>query len=155
MNLHSNIYYNMSVLDDENIVVESIKRDVDNPFLTLSEYFKDFDMEGFMEADKELVKRVLSQLNLPTLYEHKFKFEFKTNCIKLNLLNSKDKYTCTVLFIKKYFHWSTKDIYLYFNIFTEFGNRLYGRDSILIRDYLNYILRKYNFDYRNVLMFKQ
>ena len=77
----------MSILDDENILIDSVKETSNNPFLALSEYLKDFDMEGFMEVDKELVKRILSQLNLPTLYNHKFKFEFKTDCIKLNLLN--------------------------------------------------------------------
>ena len=145
----------MSILDDENILIDSAKETSNNPFLTLSEYLKDFDMEGFMEVDKELVKRILSQLNLPTLYNHKFKFEFKTDCIKLNLLNSDDRFVCTVLFIKKYFHWSTSDIYLYFNIFIDFRSRLHGRDSILIRDYFNYILRKYNFDINDALIFKQ
>lgn len=145
----------MSILDDENILIDSAKETSNNPFLTLSEYLKDFDMEGFMEIDKELVKRVLSQLNPPTLYKHKFKFEFKTDCIKLNLLNSNDKFVCTVLFIKKYFHWSTKDIHLYFHIFTEFGNRLYGEECTIIKDFLNYILKKYNFDISNKLVFKQ
>lgn len=145
----------MSILDDENILIDSVKETSNNPFLALSEYLKDFDMEGFMEVDKELVKRILSQLNLPTLYDYKFKFEFKTDCIKLNLLNSDDRFVCTVLFIKKYFHWSTSDIYLYFNIFIDFRSRLYGRDSILIRDYFNYILRKYNFDINDALIFKQ
>ena len=145
----------MSILDDENILIDSVKETSNNPFLALSEYLKDFDMEGFMDVDQALVKRILSQLNLPTLYDYKFKFEFKTGCIKLNLLNSDDIFVCTVLFIKKYFHWGTKDIYLYFKIFTVFRNNLYGRDSILIRDYFNYILRKYNFDISNTLMFKQ
>ena len=145
----------MSILDDENILIDSAKETSNNPFLTLNEYLKGFDMEGFMETDKELIKRVLSQLNPPTLYEHKFKFEFKTDCIKLNLLNSNDKFVCTILFIKKYFHWSTKDIYLYFNIFTEFGNRLYGEECTIIKDFLNHILKRYNFDITNKLIFKQ
>lgn len=150
------IYYSMSILDDEDVLIDGVEEISNNPFLALSEYLKDFDMEGFMEVDKELVKRVLSQLNLPVLYEYKFKFEFKTDCIKLNLLNSNDEHVCIVLFIKKYFHWSTKDIYLYFHIFTDFGTRLYSGDEyIIIRDFLKNILKKYNFDCTNVLMFKQ
>jgi hypothetical protein len=147
----------MSILDDENILIDNAKETSNNPFLTLNEYLKDFDMEGFMEIDKGLVKRILSQLNFPVLYEYKFKFEFKTDCIKLNLLNSNDKFVCTVLFIKKYFHWNTKGIYLYFNIFTDFGNRLheYGKECIIIKDFLNNILKKYNFDISNKLIFKQ
>lgn len=144
----------MSILDDENILIDSVKETSNNPFLTLNEYLKGFDIEGFMEIDKELVKRVLSQLNPPILHYYKFKFEFKADCIKLNLLNSKDKFVCTVLFIRKYFHWSTKDIYLYFNIFTEFGNRLNGEECIIIKDFLNYILKRYNFDISNKLIFK-
>ena len=145
----------MSILDDENILIDSAKETSNNPFLTLNEYLKGFDMEGFMEIDKELVKRVLSQLNLPILHHYKFKFEFKTDCMKLNLLNSKDKFVCTVLFIKKYFHWSTKDIYLYCNIFIDSIHRLHGEERIIIRDFLKYISEKYNFDISNTLAFKQ
>ena len=146
----------MSILDDENILIDNAKETSNNPFLTLNEYLKDFDIEGFMEVDKELVKRILSQLNFPVLYEHKFKFEFKTDYIKLNLFNSNDKFICNVLYIKKFFHWTDKNIYLYFHIFTEFGTRLYSGDEyIIIRDFLKNILKKYNFDCTNVLMFKQ
>lgn len=144
----------MSILDDENIVVESIKRDVNNPFLTLSEYLKDFDMEGFMEVDKELVKRVLSQLNPPTLYEYKFNFEFKADCIKLNLFNSNDRFICNVLFIKKYLHWNDKGIWLYFTLNINPNIRLFDRDDITFQNFIKRLDATYNFK-EGKLKFKQ
>lgn len=143
----------MSILDDENIIVEGIKRDVNNPFLTLSEYLKDFN--GFMDVDQALVKRILSQLNFPTLYEYKFKFEFNIDRIDLIVLNSNDKFVCTILSIKQYYHRVDKNIYLYFSIFAEFGKRIHGEENIIIDDFLNNILKKYNFSFRNTLMFKR
>lgn len=144
----------MSILDDENIVVEGIKRDVNNPFLTLSEYLKDFDMEGFIYVDKELVKRVLSQLNLPALYEHKFKFEFKTDCIKLNLFNSNDRFICNVLYIKKFFHWTDESIWLYFVLNINPNIRLFDRDDITFQNFRERLNTTYNFREGN-LKFKQ
>ena len=145
----------MSILDDENILIDSVRETSNNPFLALNEYLKDFDMEGFMEVDKELVKRVLSQLNPPVLCEYKFKFEFKSDTIKLNLFNSNDKFVCTILSIAQYYHRADKNSYLYFSIFTEFGKRIQGEENIIINDFLNNILKKYNFGFRNTLMFKQ
>jgi len=144
----------MSILDDENIVVESIKRDINNPFLTLSEYLKDFDIEGFMEVDKELVKRVLSQLNPPVLYEYKFNFEFKADCIKLNLLNSNDRFICNVLLIKKFFHWTDESIWLYFALNINSNLRLFDRDDITFQNFIKRLDTTYNFREGN-LKFKQ
>jgi hypothetical protein len=147
----------MSILDDENIVVEGIKRDINNPFLTLSEYLSEYlkDFNGFMDVDQALVERILCQLNLPTLYEYKFKFEFERDRIDLIVLNSNDKFVCTILSITQYYHRADKNIYLYFSIFTEFGKRIQGEENIIINDFLNNILKKYNFGFRNTLMFKQ
>lgn len=144
----------MSILDDKNILIDSVKETSNNPFLILSEYLKDFDMEGFMEVDKELVKRVLSQLNPPTLYEYKFNFEFKTDCIKLNLLNSNDKFVCTVLFIKKYFHWTDKSIWLYFTLNINPNLRLFDRDNITFQNFIKRLDATYNFR-EGRLKFKQ
>ena len=142
-----------SILDDEDILIDGAKETSNDPFLTLSEYLKDFD--GFMDVDQALVKRILSQLNLPTLCEYKFKFEFKIDRIDLIVLNSNDKFVCTILSIQKYYHRADKNIYLYFSIFTEFGKRIHGEENIIIDDFLNNILKKYNFSFRNTLMFKQ
>lgn len=144
----------MSILDDENILIDSAKETSNNPFLTLSEYLKDFDMEGFMEVDKELVKRVLSQLNPPALYEYKFKFEFKTDCIKLNLLNSNDRFICNVLYIKKYLHWTDKSIWLYFVLNINPNIRLFDRDDITFQNFRERLNTTYNFREGN-LKFKQ
>lgn len=143
----------MSILDDENILIESVKETSNNPFLTLSEYLKDFN--GFMDVDQALVKRILSQLNPPALYNYKFKFEFNIDRIDLIVLNSNDRFVCTILSIKQYYHRVDKNIYLYFSIFTEFGKRIQGEENIIIKDFLNSILEKYNFGFRNTLMFKQ
>lgn len=142
-----------SILDDEDTLIDSAKETSNNPFLTLSEYLKDFN--GFMDVDQALVKRILSQLNFPALYEYKFKFEFKIDRIDLIVLNSNDKFVCTILSIQKYSKWGTTDINLYFSIFTEFGKRIQGEENIIINDFLNNILKKYNFGFRNTLMFKQ
>ena len=101
-----------SILDDEDVLIESAKETSNNPFLTLSEYLKDFN--GFMDVDQALVKRILSQLNFPALYEYKFKFEFKIDRIDLIVLNSNDKFVATILSIKQYYHRVDKNIYLYY-----------------------------------------
>ena len=144
----------MSILDDENILIDSARETSNNPFLTLNEYLKDFDMEGFMEVDKELVKRVLSQLNPPVLYEYKFNFEFKTDCIKLNLFNSKDRFICNVLFIKKYLHWTDKGIWLYFVLNINPNIRLFDRDDITFQNFIKRLDATYNFR-EGKLKFKQ
>lgn len=142
------------ILDDEDILIDNVKETCNNPFLILSEYLKDFDINKFMDVDKNFVKKVLSLLNPPTLYNYKFDFEFKTDCIKLNLLNSNYKFVCTVLLIRKRFHLSASNFYLYF-VLMDLGSRLYGEEGIIIRYFLKHILEKYNFDIYNTLKFKQ
>lgn len=144
------------IFDDENILMGGVNETSNNPFLILNEYLKDFDMEGFINVDKELVKRVLSQLNPPVLYEHKFKFEFKIDCIKLNLLNSNDKFICNVLYIKKFFHWTDESIYLYFvlNLNKNSYIQLFDRDNITFQNFLKRLDTTYGFREGN-LKFKQ
>jgi hypothetical protein len=55
----------MSLLDDENILMDNVKESVSNPFSVLNEYLRDFDIEGFLDADKNTIKNILSSIEIP------------------------------------------------------------------------------------------
>ena len=55
----------MSLLDDENILMDNVKESVNNPFYVLNEYLRDFDIEGFFDADKNIIKNILSAIEIP------------------------------------------------------------------------------------------
>lgn len=55
----------MSLLDDENILMDNVKESVNNPFLVLNEYLRDFDIDGLFDADKNTIKNILSTIKIP------------------------------------------------------------------------------------------
>lgn len=73
----------MSLLDDENILMGNIKEPINNPFYVLSEYLRDFDIEGFRNADKNIIKNILSAIEIPEFRFYNYEWVIQSSEITL------------------------------------------------------------------------
>lgn len=73
----------MSLLDDENILTDNIKKSVNNPFRVLNEYLKDFGIEGFLDADKNIIKNILSTIEIPKFCFYNYEWIIQSSEITL------------------------------------------------------------------------
>lgn len=73
----------MSLLDDENILMDNIKKSVNNPFRILNEYLRDFGIEGFLDADKNIIKNILSTIEIPKFCFYNYEWIIQSSEITL------------------------------------------------------------------------
>lgn len=73
----------MSLLDDENILMDNIKKSVNNPFRILNEYLRDFGIEGFLDADKNIIKNILSTIEIPKFCFYNYEWIVQSSEITL------------------------------------------------------------------------
>lgn len=144
------------ILDDENILMGDIKESINNPFHVLNEYLKPFDIEGFIDADKNIIKNILSAIEIP-----KFCFyncEWIIHSSEIRLAASKKygdpdrRFIGDLVQIRRIIKWSSEDIPLGILINRRLIEKFSGEDKNILIYFLQGLEHKYKFEYNNVTL---
>lgn len=146
----------MSLLDDENILMDNIKESVNNPFHVLNEYLKPFDIEGFLDADKNIIKNILSAIEIPKSYFYKYEWIIQSSEIKLVVSKKYGdldrRYIGDLIKIRNIIKWSSEDISLGILINRRLIEKFRGEDKNTLIYFLQYLEHKYNFEFNMVTL---
>ena len=146
----------MSLLDDENILMDNIKESINNPFHVLNEYLKPFDIEGFLDADKNIIKNILSAIEIPKFCFYNYEWVIQNSEISL-AVNKKygdpdRRYIGDLINIRKIIKWSSGDIQLGIRINRKLIEKFTGEDKNILIYFLQDLEHKYKFEFNMVTL---
>lgn len=147
----------MSLLDDENILMDNVKESVSNPFLVLNEYLRDFDIDGFRDADKNTIKNILSTIEIP---EFRFyNYEWVVQSSEITLAISKKYGDPDRRFIgdlitirKKIASWSGENLRLVISINRKLIEKFINEDKNTLIYFINELEHEYKFEFNMVTL---
>ena len=146
----------MSLLDDENILMDNIKESINNPFHVLNEYLKPFDIEGFLDADKNIIKNILSTIEIPKFCFYNYEWIVQSSEISL-AVNKKygdpdRRYIGDLIKMRNIIKWSSGDISLGILINRKLIEKFWGEDKNTLIYFLQYLEHKYKFEFNRVTL---
>lgn len=148
----------MSLLDDETILMDNIKESINNPFHVLNEYLKPFDIEGFLDADKNIIKNILSAIEIPKFCFNNYEWVIQDSEISL-AVNKKygdpdRRYIGDLIIIRKIIKWSSKGISLALGIRInrKLIEKFTGEDKNILIYFLQGLEHKYKFEFNMVTL---
>ena len=146
----------MSLLDDENILMDNIRESINNPFHVLNEYLKPFDIEGFLDADKNIIKNILSAIEIPKFCFYNYEWVIQNSEISL-AVNKKygdpdRRYIGDLINIRNIIKWSSEDISLGIRINRKLIEKFTGEDKHILIYFLQGLEHKYKFEFNAVTL---
>ena len=125
------------ILDNEDILINEVKEVVNKPFCILNGYLKTVDKndeDGFLSADKNIIKSILDNINLPDFEKCRCEWYIGRFEIDLNIFRNEDN-----LFIAELLHISLRKSGLHVVMISE-------RHRLVMRHFIGG-------DYRKILYF--
>lgn len=146
----------MSLLDDENILMDNVKESVNNPFSVLNEYLRDFDIEGFLDADKNIIKNILSAIEIPEF--HFYNYEWVIQSSEITLAVSKKygdpdrRFIGDLITIRKIIRWLDQSTPLGILINRKLIEKFINEDKNTLIYFINDLEHKYKFEFNMVTL---
>ena len=125
------------ILDNEDILINEVKEVANKSFYSLNEYLKNVDInddDGFLSADKNIIKSILDNINLPDFEKYRCEWHIGHFEIDLNVFRNEDN-----LFIAELLHISLRKSGLHIVMISE-------RHRVAMRHFIEG-------DYRKILYF--
>lgn len=146
----------MSLLDDENILIDDIKESINSPFLVLNEYLRDFDIEGFHDADKNIIKNILSAIEIPEFRFYNYEWVIQSSEITLTVSKKYGdpdrRFIGDLITMRKINSWSGENLRLVISINRRLIEKFRGEDKNILIYFLQGLEHKYKFKYNNVTL---
>lgn len=144
------------ILDDENILMDNIKESINNPFHVLDEYLKPFDIEGFLDADKNIIKNILSAIEIPKFCFYNYEWDIRSSEIRLVVSKKygdpERRYIGDLIKIRRFIKWSSEDIPLGILINRKLIEKFQGEDKNILIYFLQGLEHKYKFEFNTVTL---
>jgi hypothetical protein len=144
------------ILDDENILMDNIKESINNPFHVLDEYLKPFDIEGFFDADKNIIKNILSAIEIPKFCFYNYEWVIQNSEISLAVSKKygdpERRYIGDLITIRNIIKWSSEDISLGILIDRKLIEKFTGKDKNILIYFLQGLEHKYKFEFNAVTL---
>ena len=145
----------MSLLDDENILIDNVKESVSNPFSVLNEYLRDFDIEGFLDADKNTIKNILSSIEIPEFCFYNCEWIVQSSEITLAISKKYGdpdrRFIGGLIVIRKIFKWSDQSTLLVIYINRKLIEKFINEDRNTLIYFINDLEHKYKFKFNMVI----
>ena len=126
----------MSLLDDENILMDNIKESVNNPFLVLNEYLRDFDIDGFRDADENIIKNILSAIEIPEFCFYNYEWVIQSSEITLAVSKKYGdpdrRFIGDLITIRKINSWSGENLRLVISINRRLIEKFINEDKNIL-----------------------
>ena len=146
----------MSLLDDENILIDNIKESVNNPFSVLNEYLRDFDLDGFFDADKNIIKNILSAIEIPKFCFYNYEWVIQSSEITLAVSkkygNPDRRFIGDLITIRKINSWSYENLRLVISINRRLIEKFINEDKNTLIYFINDLEHEYKFKFNTVTM---
>lgn len=144
----------MSLLDDENILMDNVKETVSNPFCVLNEYLRDFDIEGFHDADKNTIKNILSAIEIPEFCFYNYEWVIQSSEITL-AVNKKygdpdRRFIGDLIVIRNIIKWPDQSTPLAIYINRKLIEKFICDDRNTLIYFINELEHKYKFEFNMV-----
>ena len=147
----------MSLLDDENILMDNVKESINNPFLVLNEYLRDFDRDGFFDADKNIIKNILSTIEIPEFRFYNYEWVIQSSEITLAVSKKYGdpdrRFIGDLITIrKKIASWSGENLRLVISINRRLIEKFINEDKNTLIYFINDLEHEYKFHFNMVTM---
>jgi hypothetical protein len=144
----------MSLLDDENILMDNVKESVNNPFSVLNEYLRDFDIDGFFDADKNTIKNILSTIEIPEFCFYNCEWIIQSSDIILAVSKKYGdpdrQFIGDLIVIRKIIKWPDRNTALAIYINRKLINKFICEDKNTLIYFINELEHKYKFEFNMV-----
>jgi hypothetical protein len=147
----------MSLLDDENILMDNVKESVNNPFYVLNEYLRDFDIQGFRDADKNIIKNILSAIEIPEFRFYNYEWVIQSSEITLAVSKKYGdpdrRFIGDLITIRKIIKWwSDQNTPLLIHINRKLIEKFINEDKNTLIYFINDLEHKYKFEFNMVTL---
>ena len=144
----------MSLLDDESILMDNVKETVNNPFYVLNEYLRDFDIEGFHDADKNMIKNILSTIEIPKFCFYNCEWVVQSSEITLAISKKYGdpdrRFIGDLITIRKIIKWYDQSTPLAIYINRKLIEKFICEDKNTLIYFINDLEREYKFEFNMV-----
>ena len=144
----------MSLLDDEDILMDNVKESVSNPFSVLNEYLRDFDIEGFHDADKNTIKNILSAIEIPEFCFYNYEWVIQSSEITLAISKKYGdpdrRFIGDLITIRNIIRWSDQNTPLAIYINRKLIEKFICEDKNTLIFFINELEHKYKFEFNMV-----
>ena len=144
----------MSLLDDENILMDNVKETVNNPFYVLNEYLRDFDIEGFHGADKNIIKNILSAIEIPKFYFYNCEWVVQSSEITLAISKKYGdldrRFIGDLITIRKIIKWYDQSTPLAIYINRKLIEKFILEDKNTLIYFINDLEHEYKFEFNMI-----
>lgn len=144
----------MSLLDDENILIDNVKESVSNPFSVLNEYLRDFDIEGFLDADKNIIKNILSAIEIPKFCFYNYEWIVQSSEITLAISKKYGdpdrRFIGDLITIRNIIKWPDQSTPLAIYINRKLIEKFICEDKNTLIYFINELEHKYKFEFNMV-----
>jgi hypothetical protein len=146
----------MSLLDDENILMDDIKESINNPFQVLNEYLRDFDIEGFHDADKNIIKNILSAIEIPEFRFYNYEWVIQSSEITLAVSKKYGdpdrRFIGDLITIRNIIRWLDQSISLGILINRKLIEKFINEDKNTLIYFINDLEHEYKFEFNMVTL---
>jgi hypothetical protein len=147
----------MSLLDDENILMDNVKESVSNPFSVLNEYLRDFDIYGFFDADKNTIKNILSAIEIPEFCFYDYEWVIQSSEITLAISKKYGdpdrRFIGDLITIRKIIKWwSNQSTPLSIHINRKLIEKFINEDKNTLIYFINELEHEYKFEFNMVTL---
>lgn len=146
----------MSLLDDENILMDNVKKSVSNPFYVLNEYLRDFDIGGFLDADKNIIKNILSAIEIPKFCFYNYEWIVQSSEITLAISKKYGdpdrRFIGDLITIRNIIKWSDQTTPLAIYINRKLIEKFICEDKNTLIYFINELEHKYKFEFNMVTL---
>ena len=146
----------MSLLDDENILMGDIKESINNPFYVLNEYLRDFDIEGFRDADKNIIKNILSAIEIPEFRFYNYEWVIQSSEITLAVSKKYGdpdrRFIGDLITIRNIIRWLDQSTSLGILINRKLIEKFINEDKNTLIYFINDLEHEYKFEFNMVTL---
>lgn len=136
--------------------MDNVKESVNNPFSVLNEYLRDFDIEGFLDADKNTIKKILSVIKIPEFCFYNYEWVVQSSEITLAISKKYGdpdrRFIGDLITIRNIIEWSDQSTRLAIYINRKLIEKFINEDKNTLIYFINELEHEYKFEFNMVTL---